>query len=451
MRVLTQQSKVPWSWVVIAQIPWMAITITEFVNVIGLTFTLKKFTDDPVILALVTGSKQGLALLIGALVSFASDRVWTRWGRRKPFLVVGWVFSGLFILLVPFAPSLSLLIGCILIYVAFIDMNGPYQVATMEVVPVPQRGRAGAITHMFKMVINLLFFSVLVANFDARYHVLGFIITGEQVMYATISAVLLSSALVFGSCIEEVKPPGAEVYRWRDLPVRRFFKDVFSSELAPLYGLMFAMQTFWLSTLQFEALLVTEQWGYPKATYGTIMAISTVVAFVIVPFGGWLSDRSDRLRLTKWGLIGVVGAKMIYYCYCEYLAPGGIPPFYGALLLGFFRMAIGSFLAVACVPLIFDLIDTNRFGTFACGNMMVMSTVTFIGSNVMGLWVKYSSAALYGLPAGTYNYMAAFHWVFLVGMLGVAYVFLFERRFAPRLSAAQRDRQQRQALNATGP
>lgn len=448
MKVLTQQPRIPWTWALIALLPWTAITITQFVNVVGLTFTLKKFTDDPVIIALVTGSQQALALVIGALVSFTSDRIWTRWGRRKPFLVTGWVCSGLFILLVPFAPSLLVLVLCILVYVAFIDMNGPYEVATMEVIPPPQRGRAGAITQILKMCTNLLFFSVLVAQFDARFQVFGFTVTGEQVMYTTVAALLFGSAVVYGACVREVRPASALIQPLRELRLRQFFREVFAPDIVPLYGLMFAMQTFWLSTLQFEALLVTEQWGYAKADYGLIMSISTVAAFVLVPIGGWLSDRQDRLQLTKWGLIAVVALKIAYYVYCEYLAPGAIPPFAGALMLGFFKLAVGGFLAVGCVPLIFDLLDTNRFGTFACGNMMVMSFVTFVGTNAMGLWVKFASRALFGLPSGTYNYMAAFHWVFLIGFLGIAYIFIFERRFAPRLQAAKAARAARAAAGS---
>jgi MFS family permease len=441
MKVLTQQAHVPWSWVVIALLPWTAVTITQFVNVLGLTFTLKKFTDDPVVISLITGSQQGFALIVGALVAFASDRIWTRWGRRKPILLTGWIFSGLFILLVPFASNLSTVVLCILLYVFFIDMNGPYEVATMEVIPSRQRGRAGAITQILKMGASLLFFSVLIAHFDARFQFLGITITGEQVMYGTVAAFLVGCAIIYGVCIEEVRPPDAEVYPLRELPFRSFFKEVFSPDVMPLYGLMFAMQTFWLSTLQFEALLVTEQWGYSKADYGAIMSIGTIATVVLVPFGGWLSDRRDRLQLTKWGLIAVVSLKVVYYVYCEYITPGGVPPFAGALMLGLFRLAVGGFLAVACVPLIFDLLDTNRFGTFACGNLMVMSFVTFVGSNAMGLWVKFSAGAVYGLPAGTYNYMAAFHWLFLVGVLGIAYLFVFERRFARRLFAAKAERE----------
>lgn len=450
MKILTQQTRVPWSWVVIALLPWTATTITQFVNVLGLTFTLKKFTDDPVLISLVTGSQQALALVVGAFVSFASDRIWTRWGRRKPFLLVGWILSGVFILLVPFAWSLSTVVLCILLYVTFIDMNGPYEVATMEVIPPPQRGRAGAITQILKMGTSLLFFSVLIAHFDSRFLVFGTVVTGEQVMYGAVAALLIGCAVIYGVCIEEVRPPNAEVHPLRQLPVRRFFKEVFSPDVVPLYGLMFAMQTFWLSTLQFEALLVTEQWGYSKADYGSIMSISTIAACVLVPIGGWLSDRWDRLKFTKWGLIAVVSLKIGYYIYCEYFAPGGIPPFVGALMLGFFKLAVGSFLAVACVPLIFDLLDTNRFGTFACGNMMVMSFVAFIGTNAMGLWVKFTARAVFGLPNGTYNYMAAFHWLFLIGVLGIAYIFVFERRFAPRLFAAKAERERLRAGTGIG-
>lgn len=427
MKILTNQKQAPWLWVVIIGYPWFAIIIRESISTTGITFTLKKFTDDPSLIGLIGSSNQAFGLFIGSFCAFTSDHIWTRFGRRRPFLIIAAFASAFVCLFIPIAGDIWLAVSIIIVYQMVVDIGAPYEPLCMEVIPSHQRGRAGAINHVFKAVAFTLVFAGLIGGFDRIYRITGnLVITGEQIMYWMNAAIILVAGSIFLFLVKEEKPEGAESRRLREVPYKSILKELVSPEILPLLGLVFVLNNLWLGIGQFESLLVTEQWAYSKSDYGNIMSMSMILTVALVPIGGWLSDRFDRLRLLKYGLAITILLKMGYYVYAEYLAPGGIPPYHMVLGLGLFKGAIGSFLGVACVPLLFEFISRNRLGTLACGMGITYGLVTLLGTNVMGQWIKFSSPRLYGLPENTYNYMAAYHWIFLLGVLGVSYMIYFE-------------------------
>jgi hypothetical protein len=237
--------------------------------------------------------------------------------------------------------------------------------------------------------------------------------------------VILGVGAMLWRCVEEIRPPDAEAHRLRDIPVWAMFKGLFTRDLLPLLGLAFVMVNMWVGLEQFEALLITDQWGYSKADYGKALSYGVIVTVAVVPIAGMISDRMDRLVALKAGLCVVLGLKGAFYVYAEYVAPGGVPPFVAVVAMGLIRGAVASFVAVAAVPLIFDYVDTNRLGALSCGMGIVFGLVNFVQSNTMGLWIAFSSRWLYALPDGQYNYMAAYHYLFVMGIAGFAYLALF--------------------------
>jgi MFS family permease len=233
--------------------------------------------------------------------------------------------------------------------------------------------------------------------------------------------------LIFWLLVEERKPENAIVHPLHRVPIGSFFKEICRKDMLPLLGLAFVMSSLWNGLGQFESLLVTEQWGYSKAQYGTIMSISVITTLLFLPLGGWLSDKHDRMKLLQAGLFLALGVKLFYYVYAEYIAPNGVPSYHMVILLGLFKGGIGSMMAVACVPLIFDFVDSNRMGTLSAGMGITFGLTGFININAMGVWIRHASPSVYGLPEGTFNYMAGYHWIFAIMILGIAYFFYFAR------------------------
>jgi Na+/melibiose symporter-like transporter len=425
-KILTQQPHTPWISIFIVLVPWLSFEMHTQFSSSAVVFSLKKFTDSPALIGLIGSSNQGFGLLVGSIVSLISDRIWTRMGRRRPFLCLAYFASAPLLFLLPHLDFFWGFVFGLVLYQAIYDLSAPLEPLTMEVVPSPQRGRAGAFRQWFQTGGYILLFSVLIAQFDATYTLFGGLeISGETVLYSVIGVTVLLSGMIHFFFVEEVRPADAEAYRLREIPILEMLKGLFTRELLPLFGLAYVMLNLWISLAQFEPLLITEQWGYSKSEFGRIMSYGMLITVVVAPFAGWVSDRFDRLTLLKLGLAMVLGLKAAFYLYAEYLAPGGIPPFYTVIVMGLIRGGITTFVSVATIPLIFDYASPNRLGALSCGMGIVFSLTSFIQQNSMGVWVTFSSRWLYDLPEGTYNYMAAYHYLFVMGLVGIGYLYLF--------------------------
>lgn len=101
------------------------------------------------------GATVGIILGIGAFISMVaapllgawSDRVRTRWGRRRPFLVVGTIFNAIFLLIMSAIPaSAATFIPYMIVFCLIMIFNNvataPYSALIPDVVPKDQRGTA---------------------------------------------------------------------------------------------------------------------------------------------------------------------------------------------------------------------------------------------------------------------------------------------------------------------
>src|SRR5690606_30457129 len=89
-----------WPWIAMLSLPWAAVLYFEQISNNAITFKLREFVETPVLITLIASFNLLFNIFVGATCNYASDRVWTPVGRRKPFLIVGWlsVAAGCFIL-----------------------------------------------------------------------------------------------------------------------------------------------------------------------------------------------------------------------------------------------------------------------------------------------------------------------------------------------------------------
>ena len=155
--IVTHKSRVPWSWVVIMTLPWAFSTIVGGVNGQAITYTLKKFISDPTLIALLTSINLISNVVVGAPCNYMSDRVWTRWGRRRPFLISSALSTALLMLLIPFLPNIWLLAAVNLVFQVTIDVGTCTEALYFEVIPQPQRGRAVSIRQIMNGLAGMFF------------------------------------------------------------------------------------------------------------------------------------------------------------------------------------------------------------------------------------------------------------------------------------------------------
>ncbi|MFO7631054.1 MAG: MFS transporter, partial [Caldilinea sp.] len=113
-----------------------------------------------------------VAMLVQPLAGMLSDRSTSRWGRRRPYIVVGALFNVLFLIIVGASPSFMgagsdrffgqafgvttayavLLVGIVVLQVSSNVAHGALQGLIPDLVPEHQRGRASGVKAVFELI-----------------------------------------------------------------------------------------------------------------------------------------------------------------------------------------------------------------------------------------------------------------------------------------------------------
>src|SRR5512146_1887208 len=167
--MVTRRKTVPWLWVSLAMLPWALIIFIACGFATITTFQLRKFTDSPLLISALLTIPSITGVTFTPIALYLSDHVWTRWGRRKPFVVVGGIPALLALVLIPYANSLVTLTLLLLTY--YICQAGfqPFEPLTQEIVPPSQRGRASIVHTLAIQLAVLGFFWVLMGRYDDYY------------------------------------------------------------------------------------------------------------------------------------------------------------------------------------------------------------------------------------------------------------------------------------------
>lgn len=260
------------------------------------------------------GTTLGKILSIGALASMLvaplfgawSDRVRTRWGRRKPFLVAGTLGNILGLLalaLIPSAPAS--LVPYILAFIWIELFNNlataPYSGLIPDIVPAAQRGSASGWMGLMLMIGNFLggLTGLLLGS-----------IGGIPGAYLIIATLLLLGMLGTVLTVHEPEPPYVPPFSWGS-----FLRGIFAPFKSRDFSWVFWTRFLWtLGTFMVQSFLLfymkdviaggTEQFDY--TFFGIKLAgdAAGATSFFILPLlvgailsslaAGMLSDRYGR-------------------------------------------------------------------------------------------------------------------------------------------------------------
>lgn len=264
-------------------------------------------------LGLMTFAGLLLAMLIQPLSGALSDRWVSRWGRRRPLMVLGTLFDFVFLALLAWAGGLTwLVIGYIGLQFSSNIGQGPAQGLLPDHVPPEQLGRASS----WKNVMDMT--SLIIASLLA-----GRLLDPETrdptlIMLVLMGTIAISTAITVFGIHESPSPPGRGARgegKLRGLRALRgeFLNIDFQSNSAYWWliaerGLfllgIYGVQAFAQYYLQ-DVIRVPDP---PKQT-GDLLAVLTLSLVALVLLGGWLTDK--------------FGAKRILYI-ASFLAGGGM-------------------------------------------------------------------------------------------------------------------------------
>lgn len=427
--IRTRQSRIPWLWVVSMLTTTAAFSLADRCSNTALTFSLRKFTDDPALIAFIGSINIAFNFLVAPYVSWKSDRIWTRWGRRRPFLLSGFLLLALALLTVPFAPSLLALTAIVVVWQFAADWGytGAWSPLLYETVPTHQRGRTVVLKSVLVWPVNLLFNLVLIGQFDNVYplEIAGATatITGEHVIYGLAALFALYVVVNIGFFVRET-PPDKVAPRERFRPMT-YLREVFGERQFRLIYLLLVVSMFMSAGMgQLAPLLYTEQWGYTKQEFGLLKTAQMFTGIcIVVPVAMLIIDRFDRFRLFLVMLGVSTIHPLLFWLFIKFVAPGQVPSMTWIIAFSVLDNIADVAAGYALEPYFFDITPRSKMGTMNSGFLLVRGIMAFILGNAVAWWIK-GYSALFG--NGEIDYTSGLLWVFCLGVLGCVGALYFE-------------------------
>ena len=357
----------------------------------------------PTLLPLLLKQNQASNLLIGLLVgsipafidfflcpiiSTASDRTRSRWGRRIPYMIFTCPFVVLFLILTGWSDH----IGAFLHNLAFGDSGNPaltiiillaifsvgFQLFNMfvssvfyyifaDVVPKPFVGRFMALFRLVGTAAGFCFQRWLLPFAD-KHENMPWIFTGVALVYF-IGCTSMCLRVKEG----EYPPPEKYVRKSVFGVIKEYFRECFS---IPFYVLIFTAIA--INTVSntcrgmFNLLFAKEELGLTIANYGYITStVSIVMLLTYIPLG-YIVDKFHPLRIYLIGGIMVILANVFGYFWCYDFNSFMVVCF---LVSGTYALQGSSFL-----PLTVRLYPEAQYGQFCSAAVIVRSTTLIIAN-----------------------------------------------------------------------
>lgn len=273
-------------------------------NNAALPLWLQGFTHNAVILGFMAGTHSFEGAIIQPLVGSWSDRLRTKWGRRRPFMLAFIPVSALLMLATPALAHLphavrltALIVSIVLFTIAFNIAADPYQAMLADITTPAQRGRATGAWFFFGALGQVV---ALMAPIP---------LTGK---FIAVALLMLVTTLATCALTREptLPPPTAERPRRRE-ELREALGGLRTLREARTYLAMFFFYGAGIDAVVPNLTLFIERITHCTNSEAQIMFVVLMasVALCTLPMG-WISDRlgSKRLLMASFVLIGIAAA-----------------------------------------------------------------------------------------------------------------------------------------------
>ena len=256
----------------------------------------------PASLGLVTGLGSLVALVANPLFGRLSDRTTSRFGMRRPWMIIGLVGGSLGVLVVAVAPSIPVvLVGWCTAQACFSALQAATVAVLPDQVPAGQRG----------LVAGVLGICLPIASVSGTFLVQLF--TGNQLaMFLVPCAIGGALILLFAVTLDDRRLDAADRPAWsvRELAGTFYLSPRTNPDFAWAFAsrFLFVLAYAFLATYQAYYLLEKINSAEAEVPYriflGTLLQAAAIIVASIV--GGRLSDRTGRRK------IFVVTASLVY-------------------------------------------------------------------------------------------------------------------------------------------
>lgn len=297
---------------------------------------LPNLVSPPMVNDAIKGSALGLLSAVGLIVAiivqpvagYVSDRSTSRFGRRRPYLLVGTLFDLVFLLGIALAKNYwFLFLSYLLLQVSSNVAHGPYQGLIPDLVPEERRGTASGVKQ-FAEIIGTIITSLVAARLMAR---------GQTLLaIAIIMAVLMVTMLItiFGVREQPLRAsPGPFLEQSERQSLRETILGTFKVDprkypdyfwlLASRLLIVMGMNLVRNYALFFVADVVigpavpyAERMAQANNLTGNLLAILAIAIAATALPTGFIADRVSKKSLVfVSGVIGAIGAFLMIFAH----------------------------------------------------------------------------------------------------------------------------------------
>jgi maltose/moltooligosaccharide transporter len=264
---------------------------------------LKSFGAPDLLIGLLSSTRSIEGAVIQPTVGALSDRIWTRFGRRRPFILIGIPLSALFFLAGAFVNGLFALAVVIFLFSIFFNVAvDPYTALLADIAPLEQRGWLSGLAIGVQLVSSVAFLLVM-------YFATGGSSAVPLWAYVLVGAVLIGS---FGVTVAGIREPRdlekQPAHEQQRLPLRAYLDALLEQRQAMRYlGTLFVYQFGLNAIIPFLVLFIEEDiHESQQIAFGLSAGLLVVTALGAVVFGK-LADRigTREVLAIGWGLLAV--------------------------------------------------------------------------------------------------------------------------------------------------
>ncbi|HPH97050.1 MAG TPA: MFS transporter [Anaerolineaceae bacterium] len=374
------------------------------------TFVYDEITPDPRPVAWMVAGSAITATLTTLLMGTLSDRTRTRLGRRRPFILFGYIMWGLSTIIFPMVDYIQVTsVAMVMVVVADSVMtffgstanDAAFNAWTTDVAPSDQRGRVEG-------VLNLSLFLAQIVAMTAAGTLIDNV--GYFIFFYSLGGVVMVIGLVAGLLLKEPPAPAEQAPRepfWQEF-ASLFNFDTLRTNRKLFILLLFIMITNIGMQVSFPYLIIyLENYiGVTKTEFsiigGAVMLGSAVVS---IPFG-ILADRwSKRAMIAIGTIISCAGGLMLSLV-------SSLPLL---ALSGFLWQGFSVAASIASVAWLKDLLPEQNRGKFLGVRMIFWVAIPMLVGPSTGSWLIQT----FGVPTVA-NGQAGFIPVPLIFQMGSA-------------------------------
>jgi MFS family permease len=375
---------------------WIGVSLLGFVGALAWavenqffnTFVYDTITPDPRPISWMVAASAITATLTSILMGALSDRTRTRWGRRRPFILLGYLLWGVATAAFPsaalfhpigLAVGMAILFDCVMTFFGSTANDAALNAYVADVTTPANRGRLVSLLYIASAVANLIIYAgagMIIERWG--YFPLFYLIGGSVILIGLIGGLLIQEPVLPPSPAGSYWGQIADTFRWESL---RRHRDFFLLLLAMgLWGV--AQQIFFPYLL----IYLNHYLNFPPST-------ATLLVFIAILFGSILSAYPLGLLTDRWGRKRMAGLAIL----AEII---GLSAFSLArsevtlTLTGILWLGAATAWGIATNAWSKDLFPDEKRGQFAGYVILFTVAFTMIPGPLVGGWL----ATHYGIP-----------------------------------------------------